>query len=476
MGFTYTFKEDDNNKSFNLSVNYNDLSESIIIHCRSKIEIGEDPVEEGKISGSFPTGLSDSYFSIIYHTYNGTTADYAKTLDIDELNNTARIYLQYIYPNSNEDYSNKNYYGQDDNGIYVVIPVQNSDKKYNNELYQGTEDNPISYKVYLCGTCDVVDIGVLPNNVKLTLANGYYYDIENTLYLFLNTNLNMVCFSTDETNVTDYKQFWYFEDENNKKSIISNLNYYSDSHYLKHNEDRLTTNLVLDNDAMMINSGVIDLIVTSNNITNIEHFCACSNVETIILSDNLIEIGDYAFANGSLSGTVKMASDISNIERIGRYAFYQCPNIKLFQDEHGITVLPNSIKYIDDYAFYSAPGLKEIDFSNCLNLLSVGNESFGKCGNLNTVTYLQEQIEPDKNTNTRLLYLPPEKGTNGNYVPRVKGHIESVTASYQYNYTDWINDSENESERDERISERDAEDNNHVFKGSGPSVIKWICK
>lgn len=475
--FKHAFIETDAGKQFILNAAYKTLTTSIQIHCNKKeINPGYDPIVDDKISGSFPMGLSDSYFSIIYHTSPLSTSALANTLDLNELNEAARIYLNYVYEDSIEDFSDKTYYGQDSNGIFVVIPIQENEAIYNNDIYKYNDDGtPASYKVYIAGTCDVVDIGTLPNNIRLTLANGYYYNIENTLYLFLNTKLNMVCFSTDNGS-TNYNQFWYKDDEENKKNLISNLNYFSDSYYLKHSDSKLATNLDLNNGAMMITGGVIDLIVTSNTITKIEHFSASPNVDTVILSDNLIEIGDYAFANGSLSGTVSVASEVSHIEKIGKYAFYKCPNIKLFQNSEGNTILPRSIKYIDDYAFYEAPGLKTIDFSNCVNLLSVGREAFGGCSNLDTVTYLQNQIEPDKDNNTRLLYLPPDKGTDGNYAPRISGKSERVTANYRYDYTNWINEAENDEDRNNRIAERDAADNNYVFKGSGPSVIRWNCK
>lgn len=428
--FLYTFDTKDQNKFFTLTAKYKNLFDSIQISCKKSEELdpGQDPILEDKISGSFPTGLPDSYFSIIYHTSPLSPAALAKTLNVNELNESARLYLSYINPDSDENFNDKLYYGQDDNGIFVAIPTTVNQKIYNNVVYKYNDDgSPASYKVYIAGTCDIIDIGYLPNNVNLTLANGYYYEIENTLYLFLNTRLNMVCFSTDSSGSTDYKQFWYKDDEENKKVLKNNLLYYSDSYYLKHSEDKQATNLSLKEDAMMITGGVIDLIVTSNTITSIEHFNACANIGDIILSDNLINIGDYAFTNGSLSSDVTMMSENSKVERIGRYAFSGCPNIKLFQDNEGNTKLPDSIKYIDEKAFYSAPGLKGIDISDCTQLRQIGEKAFSECGNLQRVIYRQYQIEPDNINSTQLLYLPPMEN-----IPRTSGHAYSGTASTLY--------------------------------------------
>lgn len=467
--FTYTFVEDDVGEKKTLTATYNDLTASITLNVKKKTAVEEitpglDSIDEADISGSFPTGLSDSYFSIIYHTLSS----YSETLDVAELNSAARVYLANLNGDDVSNYSDKTYYGKDNEGIFVVIPSTSSNI-YNNNVYEYDENNVAkSYKVYIAGTCDIVDIGDLPNNVNLTLANGYYYDIDNKLYLFLNTRLNMVYFSSD------YSQFWYSEDDT-KKTIISNDTYKDDSYYLKHSSSENANNLASDDSAMMIVGGVIDSIITSNTLVNIQHFCGCPNVPTVILSDNLTEVGDYAFAGSSISGTVSITSD-SKITKIGKYAFKGCSNIKLFQNEDGDTVLPSSLISIDDYAFYGAPGLKGLDLTNCSNLTTVGLEAFGSCGNLGTVSYLQSQIEPDKNTGTRLLYLPPEKGTSGNYVPRVSGSTASVTASYKYDYTNWIADATTDEEKAEREVEQNAADNNYCFKYSGPSVITWYCK
>lgn len=101
----------------------------------------------------------------------------------------------------------------------------------------------------------------------------------------------------------------------------------------------------------------------------------------------------------------------------------------------GFSHMPASLKKIGDYAFQNSAGLKKISFLNCSQLQSVGNEAFGNCGNLRNVKYLQKQVEPDKITSTQLLYLPPEQGSDGNYVPRIKtSSPRLVTASYGYDY------------------------------------------
>ena len=58
------------------------------------------------------------------------------------------------------------------------------------------------------------------------------------------------------------------------------------------------------------------------------------------------------------------------------------------------TLLPPSIKKIGDYAFYDCQKLKNVIIPN--KVISIGKRAFGLCPNLNTVTFLCDQmIDPD---------------------------------------------------------------------------------
>lgn len=475
--FTYTFQQLDQNKSFLLTATKNSLSTSITLNCKAQeIEQGSDPIEDSEVSGSFPTGLSDSYFSIIYHT----DESYYQTLDINELNAAARTYLSYVTPDV--DTSNKVYYGQDSEGIYVAIPTSNLSTTYSNNIYSYNSDGTVaSYKVYIAGTCEIIDMNITSseNNIDLALANGYYYNIAGKLYLFLNTSINMVCFSTNSDETTDYSEFWYYEKEDDIKTITSDTIYKNNAYYLKHfsnSTSETTENLATDEDAMMITGAVIDSIITSNTLLKIEHFNGCPNVPKVILSESLTEIGDYAFYNSSLAGLVSTSVEESNIIRIGKYAFSGCSNIKLFLNPNNDkeTLLPTSLQEIDDYAFYSSSGLDNFNLSNCNELTTVGYKAFANCSNLRTVTYLESQVESDSDDNTRLLYLPPDKGSSGNYASRKAGEDDTVTVTYSYDYTDWIVAASDEDEKAIREAERNDTNNNYCFYGD--TNIEWICK
>ena len=490
--FIHTFTDSDAGKTFRLTaslLNNQSITDSILIKCNEKpVEPEEPPEIIEDVTTSYPDGLSSSYFSILYNTMEAPVYGDGTPLNIDQLNEDARVYMSNLYPDQKEEIYTKHYYGKDDYGIYVVVPkpIENpTDSPFSNRIYGYNEDKTIIfYKVYIKGVCYIVDVGSLDNNINLTLANGYVYDIQNTLYLFLNTMIKMIYFKTNDDGTLDYSYFK--ETPNGSYRLIqpNNSMYVTDGYYLEHfetSDGSIQTKSLSDsgvNNTMMVNGGVVDSIITSNSVVKIDHFMGGPNVYEVVFSDNLLEIGDYAFAGSALSGTIRMASKEPKIQKIGKYAFSKCPNLKLFSEIEGQTILPKSITYIDDHAFFEAPGIKYCDFTQCTNLRTVGLEAFSRCNNLGTVKYLLKQVEPDEISYTRLLYLPPDKGTDGNYVPRyVTDSVGvKVTANNSYNYSEWIADASTTEEQTDRENERDATDNNKCFLYAGPSAITWICQ
>ena len=490
--FIHTFTDDDAGKTFRLTaslLNNQSITDSITIKCNKKPVKPEEPEIIEDVTTSYPDGLSASYFSILYNTMDSPVYGDGTPLNINQLNEDAKVYMSNLYPDQKEEIATKNYYGKDDYGIYVVVPksIENqTDSPFNNRIYVYNEDKTIIfYKVYIKGVCYIVDVGSLDNNINLTLANGYVYDIQNTLYLFLNTMIKMIYFKTNDDGSIDYSYFKETPSDSYRLIQPDNSIYVTNGYYLEHfatSDGSIQTKSLSDssvNNTMMVTGGVIDSIITSNSVVNINHFIGGPNVSEVVFSDNLLEIGDYAFAGSALSGTIRMASKEPKIQKIGKYAFANCPNLKLFSEIEGQTILPKSITYIDEYAFFAAPGIKYCDFTQCTSLRYVGKKAFSKCGNLGTVKYLLSQIEPDEITYTRLLYLPPDKGTDGNYVPReITGIAGSkVTAKYVYNYTQWIADAETDEEIAKRTEEaNDTTNNNFCFLEAGPSSITWICQ
>lgn len=435
--FTYTFKEADAGKIFRLTATDNsNNTTSILINCKSiQVDPGEVPIEESSPTGAFPAGTSDEAFAIIYHI----DEDMYTTADLDYLNEAAAIYMNNFYGSLDEnnhfipstDYTNKKYYGADENGLYVLIPYTEESDVYSNQK------SGSNYKVYIRGWCEIVDIGDLGGNtVPLQMANGYYYDIEGELYLFINTKLNLVNFADD------YSYYWYDgEVENPNKEdrkFISKTKYKIGGSYIKYANNGNPLNLKDEETSMMIDGGAFSVIITPSMLTSVSNFFGGPNVNLFIISKELEEIGDYAFYNSSLSGLVILEDGLPKLRKIGNYAFSGCSNLPLFL-ENGATIFPESLQEIGDYAFYRTAGINSLNFTRSSNLEYVGIKAFSECGNLETLRYLQKQVEPDGNSGTQLLYLPPMEG-----LPRVSGEFFSGTMNTLYDYTDvdWITQEE----------------------------------
>lgn len=434
--FNYTFKDSDAGKQFKLIATYSTLpSIEINIFCNNSIVPGEDPIESSSPTGAFPVGTSDDAFAIIYHIdENMYTA-----ADLDYLNNAAAIYMNNFYGTLNEnnvftpstEYTDKKYYGADDNGIYVLIPYTEDSDKYSNKKSGN------NYKVYVRGWCEIVDIGDLGGDTTpLQMANGYYCDIAGELYLFINTKLNLVNFASD------YSYYWYEDEVENAteedRQFTSKNIYKINGNYLKFANNGNPRKLQDDKSATMINGGAFSIVITPSMLTSVSNFFGGPNVNLFIISKDLEEIGDYAFYNSSLSGMVILENGLPKLNRIGKYAFSGCSNIPLFLEDD-ITIFPSSLKEIDDFAFYSAPGIKSVDFTKSNNLTYVGVKAFSECGNLEIIRYLQKQVEPDEKSETQLLYLPPMKN-----IPKISGTSYSGTINTTYDYTvaDWLTEEE----------------------------------
>ena len=106
-------------------------------------------------------------------------------------------------------------------------------------------------------------------------------------------------------------------------------------------------------------------------------FCACINLENVILSEKITEITKKLFSDCDNLKSI----DLSNITIIGDEAFYKCSSLE--------DVKFGKIQEIGSEAF-SYTGLKEISFGETLTKL--GSSCFERCGNLKTVDMYDSKI------------------------------------------------------------------------------------
>ncbi|MCR5256164.1 MAG: leucine-rich repeat protein [Acetatifactor sp.] len=106
-------------------------------------------------------------------------------------------------------------------------------------------------------------------------------------------------------------------------------------------------------------------------------FANNGNISTLVVSESLVGIGDYAFYNcGSLRSIDLYESN--GLKVIGAGAFYSCFNMT----DININVESN-LNEIGEYAFYNCRALK--NFTLPLNVISIGDSAFQGCEDLESI-------------------------------------------------------------------------------------------
>ena len=157
--------------------------------------------------------------------------------------------------------------------------------------------------------------------------------------------------------------------------------YYNNINKSKFVIDDICYNIIADNAVETISYFGNDASITIPSVIEIDDriyqvikigdytFKNNSKVETVRLSENITEIGEYAFYNC----TNLININIDKITSFGSYSFYNCTNAKIEQ-------LSSHTYMVGKYAFFNNKHIKHI------NINSVDDSSFEGCINLETVT------------------------------------------------------------------------------------------
>ena len=105
------------------------------------------------------------------------------------------------------------------------------------------------------------------------------------------------------------------------------------------------SNILYDKESNILLNGNESEMIPSETIRIADYAFYKSNINSLIIPDNVVEIGVYCFYDCSNLTNVSIKGPVKRIEK---YTFYNCSNLINFSTQE-------ELEYIDDYAFYSAP-------------------------------------------------------------------------------------------------------------------------
>ena len=110
------------------------------------------------------------------------------------------------------------------------------------------------------------------------------------------------------------------------------------------------------------------------SVFNVNFVEACSNLTSIVIPDNVVSIGDYAFRGCTSLTNVTIPNSVTSI---GDWTFSDCTSLT------SITI-PDSVTSIGNFAFYKCTGLTSVTIPN--SVTSIEFYAFENCTSLTSIT------------------------------------------------------------------------------------------
>lgn len=114
---------------------------------------------------------------------------------------------------------------------------------------------------------------------------------------------------------------------------------------------------------------------TPNEDKDLGIFANEGNIRTLIVGDNLLGIGNYAFSGCTSLESITLGN---GLEEIGKWAFADCYNMKNISMN-----ISSKIQYISDYTFYNCQALES--FTIPINVRKIFDSAFEGCTGLTSV-------------------------------------------------------------------------------------------
>lgn len=389
--------------------------------------------------GAFPTGIGADYCWIICKTDEA----YQKTLATDTLNQMANDYAAQVEPDSEKG----DYYGVDENGIYVLVKkdaVDSSEELKNdwnslhgeptlslqNEVNEYVVDGQTveCYKVYIGGQCQLIEFdgmsflreqGGTTEVPQYDLPNGYYVIVGDQLRLFLLTTIDSAEYPYNDTQV----KFNENSTIGNGVCNIDNRKTYTDNRYYVYIGQK-TNNIEQVNKDTILFSGTeiqnLRKMTFSNTITSLGHLGGVANPDKGFYFPKYLEYIGPLTINYTAGTSVYVPC--SNLKVISDNAFYDGTsvdtNLRLYlceNPEDVATTMPGGIFQpsealvsIGKEAIYGL-SFSEVDLTKCTNLQQVGKLALATSSGCKIFKFLHSQISQNADVvNKNLIYLPDQ--------------------------------------------------------------------
>ena len=123
-------------------------------------------------------------------------------------------------------------------------------------------------------------------------------------------------------------------------------------------------------------NGMLETVVLSNKLKLIENyaFYNCENLTNITIPSSVTSIGDFAFGGCDSLTSIKIPDSVTSI---GNMAFYYCTGLTSI-------VIPSNVTNIGNDAFWRCSGLTSITIPS--SITSIGDGVFRECSGLTSIT------------------------------------------------------------------------------------------
>ena len=212
----------------------------------------------------------------------------------------------------------------------------------------------------------------------------YAYAIYNSLEESATFNLKDFKFITDEND--DYYLLGYYGDDTDiilPEDVNGNKYHIAPAAFMDSN----ITSVVISNGVISImdyafeNCDYLESVTISKNVEKIgvDAFYSCSSLIEVIFEEGsqVKEISECAFAECDYLESINL-EELKQLKTIGYMAFYYCVSLE------NITI-PNTVINMDSSIFYNCRDLNTVTFEEGSQLTKIQNHTFNQCYNLSKV-------------------------------------------------------------------------------------------